>query len=86
MINAQDIPGEERKIQEMRQVPYVLLEKRDYRVWERADNRRRFTFMRFGYNYGIKQEFYSAGMIRQEVEDHWAPVETFGEYILYRKK
>jgi hypothetical protein len=85
MINAQDVPGEERKIQEMQQVSWILVEKRDYRIWEMADNRRRFSFMRLGYDYKPIRTFYSAGMIRQEIQDHWTPVEEFGEYILYRK-
>ncbi|RXH58472.1 hypothetical protein [Granulicella sibirica] len=86
MINSQDIPGQERKIAEMRQVPYVLFPTQDYRIFEMGDNRRRFVIMRFGITYTKKHVFNSGELLEQEVAKNWQRVEDFGGYTLYRQK
>jgi hypothetical protein len=82
-----DDESEEIKVAEMHRARYVLLPNMDYKWTVIVDNLPRTRMFRLGYAYPERHPMYEVGaIIQQDLSEHWVPVSTFGNYMLYRQR
>lgn len=74
------------RIAEMRRAPFTLLPAGDYTMRPDIIGGASQSWLNYGHRYTLIHAEYIAGaLMEQEVRQHWAPVSTFGSYILYRR-
>jgi hypothetical protein len=93
MMNAETVPGLERKAAEMRQAKFVLMPAFSQKYWltSRPNNNLRYRIFRLGYAYPIRRPLFdSVAIVTAELNEEYEPIAVFGSerepYTLYRRK
>lgn len=85
MVGVWDEQAELRKVRDMDAFKFALLRNRPIQYWETPDWQAQA--LGGGFKSKITQPVYKAGnLMTADLQQNWAPRQTFGEYVLYERK